>query len=96
MADVRSVHTLLQRYDQHLAQLEELRALLHDRLGAARALGDDERAAAVEAALERMDRGVYGVCRRCGALIAFERLLRAPERHACDGCAVLSGHGAAA
>ncbi|MBN6054994.1 hypothetical protein JYK22_23860, partial [Nonomuraea sp. RK-328] len=76
-----SVHTLLQRYDQHLAQLEELRALLHDRLGAALSRGDHRRAAAVEAALERMDRGVYGMCRRCGALIAFEQLRRAPERH---------------
>ncbi|MEV0203416.1 hypothetical protein [Nonomuraea sp. NPDC050691] len=72
MADVRSVHTLLQRYDQHLAQLEKLRALLHDRLGAALSLGDHRRAATVEAALERMDRGLYGVCRRCGALIAFD------------------------
>ncbi|GAA2276249.1 hypothetical protein GCM10010149_19180 [Nonomuraea roseoviolacea subsp. roseoviolacea] len=96
MADVRSVHTLLQRYDQHLERLEELRALLHDRLAAARSRGDHERAAAVGAALERMDRAVYGVCRRCGALIAFEQLLRAPERQACDGCAALSGRGEAA
>ncbi|MFD1938197.1 MULTISPECIES: hypothetical protein [Nonomuraea] len=89
-----SVHTFMQDYSRHLAQLDELREVLEERLVAARAeLGRAatagpaaRRVAAVEAALDRMDRGAYGTCRRCGALIPFARLLRDPQQQWCSGC----------
>ncbi|MEU7900192.1 TraR/DksA C4-type zinc finger protein [Nonomuraea sp. NPDC049152] len=89
-----SVHTFMQDYSRHLAQLEELRELLEKRLVTARAelgraataVSAGQRVAAVEAALDRMDRGVYGTCRRCGALIPFARLLQAPQEQCCGGC----------
>ncbi|MEV4115702.1 TraR/DksA C4-type zinc finger protein [Nonomuraea sp. NPDC049695] len=96
MADDRSVHTHLQHYAEDMARLEELRKLLHDQLTTADsrptsdpALQDDarRRIAAIRAALERMDRGLYGICQCCGAFIAFDQLRRAPDRIACDGCA---------
>ncbi|GAA1768813.1 TraR/DksA C4-type zinc finger protein [Nonomuraea bangladeshensis] len=90
MAGVGSLHDLMRHYDQHLEGLESLRTLLHDQLAAVRRLRDSRSArlaAAIEAALERMDRGCYGTCLRCGALIPFEQLMRRPQRRHCDGCA---------
>ncbi|MBB5628149.1 hypothetical protein [Sphaerisporangium krabiense] len=98
MANVTSVHVHLRNYERHLARLEELRGLLHDQLATAvaesRPVADPAhraaargRVAAIEAALERMNRGRYGTCGRCGALIPFEQLRRWPERSACEGCA---------
>jgi RNA polymerase-binding transcription factor DksA len=98
MADVRSVHTHLQHYAEHMARLEELRGLLHDQLATADscpttdpALQRDarRRIAAIWAAL-------YGICQCCGAFIAVDQLLRAPDRIACDGCAHARCHEAAA
>ncbi|MEW9550382.1 hypothetical protein [Nonomuraea sp. NPDC050783] len=90
MAGTGSLHDLMRHYDQHLARLEDLRALLHEQLAAATRLRDARaarrRTAAVEEALERMDRGCYGTCLRCGALIPFEQLRRRPQRRRCDGC----------
>ncbi|MFI7101585.1 TraR/DksA family transcriptional regulator [Streptomyces sp. NPDC050161] len=40
----------------------------------------------VEAALERMDRGDYGGCRRCGLPIPFARLEIVPQARYCGGC----------
>ncbi|MGW5688264.1 hypothetical protein [Nonomuraea sp. NPDC003754] len=94
MADVRSVQVHLQHYDRHLAQLEELRRLLHDQLAAltpatgGRTSRADRQVADIEAALDRMDRERYGVCTDCASFIPYEQLLRAPHRLACDGCAV--------
>ncbi|GII85735.1 hypothetical protein Ssi03_37250 [Sphaerisporangium siamense] len=107
MANVTSVHVHLRNYERHLARLEELRGLLHDQLATAvsqarPAAGSAHRAvargrvAAIEAALERMNRGRYGICGRCGALIPFEQLRRRPERSACDGCAGARHQGAPA
>ncbi|WP_165977158.1 hypothetical protein [Nonomuraea diastatica] len=98
MADVRSVHTHLQHYERYLARLEELRELLQDQLTAAlsrpRPTGAaaDPRTSEIEAALDRMDRGVYGTCRGCGTFIAYEQLLRTPYRSICDRCALQRGH----
>ncbi|WP_188195735.1 hypothetical protein [Nonomuraea sp. SYSU D8015] len=105
MADVRSVHTHLQHYAQHMAQLEELRKLLHDQLATADSCPATDpalqrvargRIAAIWAALERMERGLYGICQCCGGFMAFDQLLRAPDRTACDGCAHARRHEAAA
>jgi DnaK suppressor protein len=40
----------------------------------------------VEAALERMDRGGYGTCRRCRRPIAVERLHIVPQARFCGPC----------
>ncbi len=92
-----SLQTFMQDYDHHLARLEGLRELLEERLTAARdvlagialpslAGPAREQIAAIEAALERMDRGLYGTCRRCSAFIPYEVLLRAPQEQLCAGC----------
>jgi RNA polymerase-binding transcription factor DksA len=88
-----SLRTLMQDYTQHMERLEELRELLEERLAAARdelrAHGRDEprrQIAAFEAAIERMDRGLYGTCRRCSAFIPFEMLLRVPQESLCVTC----------
>ncbi|MER6945865.1 hypothetical protein ABT294_17720 [Nonomuraea sp. NPDC000554] len=110
MATIRSVNMLIQDYERHLSQLDELRDLLQQRLTAARAglaspadaltlldsgcglAGKRTRArtrrriAELEVAIERMDRGLYGVCRRCGCFIALDHLRRAPHRQECDAC----------
>jgi DnaK suppressor protein len=40
----------------------------------------------VQAALERMDGGTYGVCQRCGKPIAPERLEALPATRLCIAC----------
>jgi DnaK suppressor protein len=40
----------------------------------------------VQAALERLKRGVYGVCAECGASIAPKRLRAIPEAETCVPC----------
>lgn len=41
---------------------------------------------AVEAALDRLAEGTYGVCQDCGSPISRERLNAAPESLRCLGC----------
>ncbi|MEU6408756.1 TraR/DksA C4-type zinc finger protein [Microbispora sp. NPDC046933] len=43
--------------------------------------------AAIEAALERMDRGLYGTCTRCEAFLPLDRLRLAPHVQQCASCA---------
>jgi DnaK suppressor protein len=40
----------------------------------------------VQAALERLDGGTYGVCQRCGKQIAAERLEALPATRLCIAC----------
>ena len=40
----------------------------------------------VDAALERMDRGVYGRCVKCGTDIIAERLAALPQADMCRAC----------
>ena len=40
----------------------------------------------IEAALRRIDMGVYGVCRECDGDIAFERLQSQPAAERCVAC----------
>ena len=42
--------------------------------------------AQVEAALHRLDQGVYGICARCGGEIAIERLEALPSATLCITC----------
>ncbi|MGI5271879.1 TraR/DksA family transcriptional regulator [Nonomuraea sp. CA-218870] len=95
-----SLQTLMQDYDQHLTRLEELRGLLEERRAAARAdlaaavaAGSatltalaSRQSAAVESALARMDRGLYGTCLRCGAFIPYGVLRRVPHEQLCPEC----------
>lgn len=46
-----------------------------------------ERLGEVDAALDRLDRGEYGTCRRCGRPIAPERLAARPFATTCVRCA---------
>jgi len=41
---------------------------------------------AIKAALERMDRGEYGVCTECGGIIDPGRLFVVPEAEHCPDC----------
>lgn len=46
-----------------------------------------ERIAEVDAALDRLARGTYGVCTRCGQPVPAERLRALPTARSCVGCA---------
>jgi RNA polymerase-binding transcription factor DksA len=95
-----SLQTFMQDYDQHLARLEELRGMLEEQLAASRAdlsaavaAGSAtlaglarRRRAAIESALARMDRGLYGTCVRCGAFIPYGVLRLCPYEQHCATC----------
>ena len=42
--------------------------------------------ALIRGALERMERGDYGLCESCGGQIPFGRLFVVPESPSCGGC----------
>jgi RNA polymerase-binding transcription factor DksA len=96
MADDRSVHTHLQHYTEHLNRLEELRELLDERLAATDPVLDHAAARRISDALDRMDRGLYGICECCGIFIPFDQLLQAPDRTACASCSHVRREEAAA
>ncbi len=99
MAEIRSPRLLMEGCRRYTAQLSELRMLLEERLHAARAELARARpaaarvrqarldVAAIEAALERMDRGLYGTCTRCEAFLPLDRLRLAPHVQQCASCA---------
>ncbi|GAB3136367.1 TraR/DksA C4-type zinc finger protein [Microbispora hainanensis] len=82
MAEIRSPRLLMEECRRYSAQLAELRMLLEERLHAA---GGE--AAAIEAALERMERGLYGTCTRCEAFLPLDRLRLMPHVQHCASCA---------
>jgi DnaK suppressor protein len=45
----------------------------------------------IDAAIERVDAGTYGVCERCGAPIGDARLEALPAARRCIGCASRGG-----
>lgn len=47
--------------------------------------------AAIDAALERLERHTYGICTVCGQRIAAERLAAYPEADRCIDCARVAG-----
>ncbi len=47
----------------------------------------EERIAALDRALARVDAGSYGTCGRCGRPIGAERLAARPDAETCIGCA---------
>ena len=46
-----------------------------------------DRAATLQQALQRVDRGTYGMCQRCGAPIHPDRLSILPDTRLCIRCA---------
>ncbi|MEV7970284.1 hypothetical protein AB0O34_30495 [Sphaerisporangium sp. NPDC088356] len=124
MAEIKSVHSLMEDYQRHVTRLEELRLLLEERLvvaraelrrlveqeaghsgavawrsessgnplsGSGNAVGASLRQVRlhvieIESAIERMDRGLYGTCKQCGAFIPLKELLRAPHEQKCAAC----------
>ncbi|GGL03792.1 hypothetical protein Sme01_64960 [Sphaerisporangium melleum] len=107
MADIQSVHTLMQDYQRHITHLDRLRAMLEERLEAAEAelgrLGERPAApdpaahrrtaahvratiAKLRAAMARLDRGLYGTCRRCGGFIPLDQLVDALDVLECAPC----------
>ena len=58
--------------------LKERQTVLMDRL--------EENLQQVEAALQRIDQGVYGVCTQCGENISAERLMALPYAENCIAC----------
>lgn len=53
-----------------------------------------EELAEVEAALERLREGRYGICDNCAAEIAYSQLLLSPERRLCEACASAAARAA--
>ncbi len=51
----------------------------------------EQHLAEIDAALERLARGTYGVCAVCGQSIPAERLEVRPTATACVGCATSAG-----
>lgn len=84
MAEIGSARRLMEDYQRHMVQLDELRRLLEERLAAAGTGLDD--VAEIEAAIERMDRGLYGTCLRCEAFIPIAQLRLAPHKQECAAC----------
>ncbi|GGO16815.1 hypothetical protein GCM10010116_34010 [Microbispora rosea subsp. aerata] len=94
-AQLSELRTLLEeRLHASRAELARLREPYHVTLSATRARPSAARVrrarhdvAAIEAALERMDRGLYGTCVRCEAFLPLDRLRLAPHVQLCAGCA---------
>ena len=73
---------------EHFAELDDTPAAANSARDLELALDAHETAeiAAVDAALQRMDEGIYGECVDCGAHIAEARLRAAPEAARCIDC----------
>ena len=98
-SSIRSVHTMDLPTQTHLKtlrglldfRLAELRAEVHAAWRGRAAEADRERHERVEmheveAALHRLDAGVYGDCSDCGEPIALQRLLVQPATRRCAWC----------
>ena len=66
--------------DEHVDEVEEYESLLpiEHRL--------ELRLQAIDQALEKIEKGTYGICERCGQEIELERLKACPEAKKCLGC----------
>ena len=64
-------------------QNQQLSADLHSR--------EQARLSLLVDALERLEKGEYGVCQRCGAAIPFGRLVVFPEARTCAACSARGG-----
>ncbi|MHB0858860.1 MAG: TraR/DksA family transcriptional regulator [Anaerolineae bacterium] len=71
-------------YDTHLADVGT-EAFEQER-NAGQRRDEELMLADVEAALERIERGVYGICQRCGLKIDADRLQALPTARFCFSC----------
>ncbi len=73
--------------DQHLA---DTATAMHDReLDEGLTENEEELLAAIDAALQRIEDGTYGICSNCGKPIGEERLEALPWADLCIDCAKL-------
>lgn len=72
-------------YDQHLG---DTATAMHDReLDYTLADNEEQLLAQIDAALDRIEAGTYGICTNCGRPIAEERLEARPWADLCIDCA---------
>lgn len=72
-------------YDQHPA---DVATAMHDReLDYGLAESEEELLAEIDAALQRIEDGTYGICTNCGKSISEERLEALPWASLCIDCA---------
>jgi len=73
-------------------RLHYLLAAVHAAEHDAQELGDVDEMALVEAALHRLDSGIYGDCADCGEPISLQRLLVQPAVQRCAPCQAKHEH----
>jgi DnaK suppressor protein len=69
-----------------VGRLSRIDALQNQQMAAGLRGREMARYAQLLEALERIDKGTYGRCQRCGRTIPFGRLLVMPEARACSSC----------
>ena len=69
-----------------MGRLSRMDALQSQQLASDLLGREQTRRAQIVDALERMDRGTYGMCTACGQPIAYGRLLVVPEARTCAAC----------
>jgi RNA polymerase-binding transcription factor DksA len=74
-----------------LADQTDLDSSAERELAESAAMRTLEAVAEVEAALQRLDGGAYGLCEECGRPIAPERLEAIPHARWCISCQTVSG-----
>jgi DnaK suppressor protein len=77
-----------QASEEHFAEAEDSRAQLATDRELEFALDEHESASLslIDAALKRLDAGVYGECMECGKAIPLERLRATPQALRCVAC----------
>ena len=75
----------------HLSRLEVGDHLGSDDIAMAMARRSEATLVSVEAALERIERGSYGLCEVCGGQISAERLDAVPHTDVCVHCVGATG-----
>ena len=73
--------------DESLGRLTRMDAMQSGQMAAALVGRNREELSRIERALERLRRGQYGICSRCGEDIAEARLQAVPDAPMCRDCA---------
>ena len=71
-------------------RLEELRHALEENIEGKPSASAERDLAEANAAIGRIDRGIYGRCERCGDAIGRQRLLALPAARFCLSCAIVA------
>jgi DnaK suppressor protein len=72
--------------DQPIGRVSRIDAIQQQKMIQANRQNLEIRRRQTEAALQAMEEGEYGECRRCGEAIGYERLRARPESPLCVGC----------